>query len=57
MDGSVISSNKAEQEPNSLVEDNARNIKGKATSSTGPASEEQPAPVHSTSAFKPDPFW
>ena len=45
-----------EQGIKGLRQDKADGPNGEAPS-TNPASEEQPAPVHSTSAFKPDPFW
>jgi hypothetical protein len=47
----------AEPQPEGLPQDQAGDTKGAADPSTDHTSEGQPAPVHSTSAFKPDPFW
>lgn len=58
MPASVVHpNNAAEQEPEGLPQDQPEDTKGEADPSTDQIAEGQPAPVHSTSAFKPDPFW
>jgi hypothetical protein len=47
----------AEPEPEGLPQDQAGDTKGNADPVIDRASEGRSAPVHSTSAFKPDPFW
>ncbi|HKN86422.1 MAG TPA: hypothetical protein VJV04_06165 [Nitrospiraceae bacterium] len=58
MSASTVHPNKAtEEEPERVSPDQARDTKGEAAPSPDAASESQAGPVHSTSAFKPDPFW
>jgi len=61
MPASVNHPNKAnnatEEEPERIPQDPAGDTKGLAAPSADAATEIQAAPVHSTSAFKPDPFW
>jgi hypothetical protein len=47
----------AEPEPEGLTQDQAEGAKGNPGPDVDHASEGQSTPVHSTSAFKPDPFW
>jgi hypothetical protein len=57
MPASVVHRNKATEEELKRVPDQAGDTKAEAAPSTNGASESQAAPGHSTSAFKPDPFW
>lgn len=58
MHASAVHCNKAtEEEPERVPQDQAGDAKAEVQSSTEEAAKSQAAPVHSTSAFKPDPFW
>jgi hypothetical protein len=55
---SPVPSNKAtEEERERVPSDEAGDTQGEGVSPTSTAAESHAAPVHSTSAFKPDPFW
>lgn len=58
MSASTVTGNKAtEEEPERVPVAQATDTKEEPSPSTDAAAESQAAPVHSTSAFKPDPFW
>lgn len=58
MPASVDHRNKATEEEPKRIPDQAGDTKAEAAPSSDGASESQAAaPGHSTSAFKPDPFW
>jgi len=58
MSASTVTGNKAtEEEPRPVPVAQAADTKEDASPSSDAAAESQAAPVHSTSAFKPDPFW